>query len=259
MKAVQIKELILSNRNNYGSQRNLNTIKFLVIHYTGNDGDTAKGNCNYFKNNNLRLTSNGPSSAHYFVDDIGVYQSVPDNYTAYSVGANRYYHSTCRNTNSISIELCDCKRNGIYDFTDKTINNAVALVKDLMKKYNISITNVIRHYDVTHKICPRPFIEDSTWKLFKDMLVNNPINKFNIDQRVLIEIPVGIAVDGKPTNGLSLVDSNGYQFWVHSSVITNNKVYGLGNVVRILGNDLYEVKIFNEKFLCRDYYMTSSF
>ena len=96
---------ILANRINYGNKRNTNSIKWLVIHYTANDGDSAKGNGNYFKNNKPK------ASAHYFVDDNVIVNSVPDNYTAYAVGGKKYnnnggkYYGVCINSNSISIEL----------------------------------------------------------------------------------------------------------------------------------------------------------
>ena len=118
---------ILANRINYGSKRNTNNIKWLVIHYTANDGDSAKGNGNYFKNNKPK------ASAHYFVDDNVIVNSVPDNYTAYAVGGKKYnnnggkYYGICTNSNSISIELCDTERNGKSDLSGKTRKNAIEL------------------------------------------------------------------------------------------------------------------------------------
>lgn len=155
----------LANRNNYGSLRNTNNIKYIVIHYTANDGDSDEANGNYFANNVVK------SSAHYFVDDDSVTLSVPENYIAYHCGANKYYHSTCRNSNSIGIEMCDTKRNGKYDVTETTLKNTIELVKSLMKKYHVPVQNVLRHYDVTHKICPAYFVNDvAAWNTFKNRL-----------------------------------------------------------------------------------------
>lgn len=40
-----------------------------------------------------------------------------------------------------------------------------------MKKYNVSIENVIRHYDVTHKVCQAPYVKDlKAWETFKERL-----------------------------------------------------------------------------------------
>lgn len=145
------------------------SIKYIVIHYTANNGDTAKNNLNYFANN-----QNLSASAHYFVDENEVCQSVKDTDTAYHCGAKTYKHKYCRNSNSIGIELCSRKdSNGKYYFKDKTITNAVAITKELMQKYNVPVENVIRHYDVTGKMCPAPMVNDEKlWKEFLSMLSN---------------------------------------------------------------------------------------
>lgn len=159
----------IANKSNYGSRRSTSKIKYIVIHYTGNDGDSDEANANYFKNNIVK------ASAHYFVDDNSVTQSVPDNYIAWSVGGSKYpgtngakYYQKCNNTNSISVELCDSVKNGAVYPTTKTINNAIALVKKLMSKYNIPKERVIRHYDVTGKSCPAYWCgtahKNSKWK-----------------------------------------------------------------------------------------------
>lgn len=108
------------------------------------------------------------SSAHYFADDNSVTISVPDTYTAWSVGGNRYanykitggatLYKKATNNNTINIELCDTVRNGKYDVSARTLENAAQLTKNLIKKYNIPITNVIRHFDVTGKNCPAYYV-----------------------------------------------------------------------------------------------------
>jgi N-acetylmuramoyl-L-alanine amidase CwlA len=148
----------LANRNNYGSLRAISDIKFIVIHYTANDGDTDENNGQYFHNNVVG------SSAHYFVDDDSITQTVPDNYIAWHCGAKKYKHSSCRNANSIGIEICDDIKNGVIYPSDKTITNVLELVEHLMKKYSIPKENVIRHYDVTGKACPAYWVDDSKWK-----------------------------------------------------------------------------------------------
>jgi len=164
----------LANRKNYGGKRSISAIKYIVIHYTGNDGDSDSGNANYFQNN---ITN---ASAHYFVDDDSITQSVPDNYVAYSVGGKKYadckktggglLHGIVTNANSISIELCDSIRNGVSDFTENTLKNATELVRELMKKYGIDIYHVCRHFDVTGKKCPLPMIDCLAWNAFKQRL-----------------------------------------------------------------------------------------
>lgn len=167
----------LSNRANYGSQRALGKIKYIVVHYTANDGDSDEGNGNYFANNKVG------ASAHYFVDGDSVTQSVPDNYAAWSVGDKKYsnchktgggkFYGQCTNTNSLSIELCDEVRNGKLDFSPATIENAVELIKAKMKQYNVDINHIIRHFDVTGKPCPLPFVDNDKWKAFKNTITES--------------------------------------------------------------------------------------
>lgn len=155
---VPIKEHI-ANTANYGVKRSLSSIKFLVIHYTANDGDTDENNGKYFANTVTK------TSAHYFVDDDSITRSVPDDYAAWHCGTRgTYKHKTCRNNNSIGIEICDDVKNGTIYPSAKTIQNVLELTRSLMKKYNIPAENVIRHYDVTGKLCPAYWVDDKAWK-----------------------------------------------------------------------------------------------
>ena len=164
----------LANRKNYGSAREAKQIKYIVIHYTGNDGDTDEGNANYFKNSVVS------ASAHYFVDDDSITQSVPDNFIAWSVGGTKWkdcattgggsMYGLITNANSISVEMCDTLRNGTVKATEQTMANTATLVKSLMKKYNIDINHVYRHFDVTGKHCPAYFMNVSAWAEFKERL-----------------------------------------------------------------------------------------
>ena len=160
----------LANRANYGSKRDLSKIKYLVIHYTSNDEANGK----YFANNVVK------ASAHYFVDDDSVTQSVPDNYSAYAVGgkcqSNHHpYYGTIKNTNSISIEMCDNHKDGTVHICDETLANTYALARALMKKYNIDIDHVERHHDVNGKLCPNcnGLLNDNVWQTFKNNIVNS--------------------------------------------------------------------------------------
>ena len=140
--------------------------KYIVIHYVGATGG-AEDNCRYFQSNYRG------ASAHYFVGHEGeIWQCVEDKDVAWHCGATRYKHAYCRNDNSIGIELCCRKKaNGTWYFEEETVKAATELVKDLMKKYNIPAANVIRHYDVTGKVCPEPFVRDTAaWSTFKASL-----------------------------------------------------------------------------------------
>ena len=59
----------LAASGNYGGSRTASQIKYLVLHYTGNDGDSDEGNGAFFSNTVVK------ASAHYFVDDDSVTQS----------------------------------------------------------------------------------------------------------------------------------------------------------------------------------------
>lgn len=149
------------------SNRNGNSIKYIVLHYTGNRGDTAKNNVDYFYGGNRN------ASAHYFVDDNSIWQCVEESNAAWAVGDGRGAYGI-QNQNSISIEMC-CNSNGVI--SEKTENDALELVKYLQTKYNISNDNVVRHYDASRKLCPNWSSNNwSRWWSFKSKLSGNSSN-----------------------------------------------------------------------------------
>lgn len=166
-----------ANTGNYGGERTADQIRYLVLHYTGNDGDTAAGNGTYFQNNVVK------ASAHYFVDDDTVCRSVPELRAAWAVGGNRYdsadetggaaMYGRITNTNSLSVELCGTMRDGTRRASEATLARAAALCRELMERYHIPIGNVYRHFDVTGKQCPAYFVDEAAWQAFKARLVDN--------------------------------------------------------------------------------------
>lgn len=157
---------IRANRNNHGGFRGAVAIKYIVIHYTGNDGDTAENNGKYFQRD-LKAEKLNVASAHYFVDDKEIIRSVPDNHIAYSVEGTNYggrLHGIANNANTLNIELCDTVKNGTIAPTKKTIDNALELVRAKIKEHNIPQENVIRHYDITKKACPAYWVNDERWR-----------------------------------------------------------------------------------------------
>ena len=154
-------------------KRSKKQVKYIVTHYTGNNGDTAKGNVDYFATSNRR-----EAGAHFFVDRKGkVGRSIPMNRTAWAVGGDHRsgmkgeakYYNKCTNYNSVSIELCDCASK---DPSAKQIKAVKKLIK-YIKKYCKNADTVIRHWDVNGKQCPLRMIGDGTtttgkkWKKFK--------------------------------------------------------------------------------------------
>ena len=150
---VPIKTM-LAHRANYGMKRG-GAIEWLVMHYTANDGDSDTSNGKYFQQ-----PLNPVASAHFFVDDDSITISVPEDYVAFHCGAYHYTHPFCRNYNSIGIEMCDSKRDGRVMATEQTIQNAAELAAALCEKYGLPVSHIIRHYDVTGKLCPKYWVDD---------------------------------------------------------------------------------------------------
>ena len=156
----------LAHPSNYTEQTG-RKIKYIVIHYTGNNGDSAEGNCIYFTGKNR------DASAHYFVDELEAWQSVEDKDKAWHCGGvDDYKHPECRNSNSLGIEICSrLDADGLYYFEPEAVALALELTRAKMLEYNIPATNVVRHYDVTGKHCPAPFVYDADqWAEFKKAL-----------------------------------------------------------------------------------------
>lgn len=176
------------------------TIKYIVLHFTANNGDTALGNCKYFRNN-----KNLQASAHYFVDENEIWQAVKDGDTAFHCGGKSYKHKECRNSNSIGIEMCSRKDgNGRYYIKEETVQRAVALVKELMAKYNIPASRVVRHYDVTGKSCPEPFVRQPVqWERFKSLLTKQEVQE--------VKKQIKIKLNGKEKH-VNAIESGGYNY-----------------------------------------------
>lgn len=162
-------EFVSCDPSNYRAGRT-QPVRYIVMHYTANNGDTAKNNCDYYH----RVGGLG-ASAHYFCDEHGAMQSVRECDTAWHCGAEagqRYWHPECRNGNSIGIEMCSRKRaDGSYYILPETVANAAALAREIMQRYGIDTDHVLRHYDVTGKRCPMPWVNDpAQWTAFLAML-----------------------------------------------------------------------------------------
>ena len=161
---------------NYGNGQT-DRIKYIVIHYVGALGG-AEANCKYYASQYVG------ASAHYYVGFNGeIWQSVEDKNIAWHCGAKKYVHPDCRNGNSLGIEMCVRNKGNRADtsrdwyFEEATVQAAIALTKELMAKYNIPAERVIRHHDVTGKICPNPYVYNHTqhtWDSFKAALVTRP-------------------------------------------------------------------------------------
>lgn len=147
------------------------TVKYIAIHYTAG-ASSAAGRALATRRDWLSRPKGKQASADFIIDDNEIVQVNPDirNYYCWSVGGDKYkgyggasLYGIASNSNVISIELCSTLAKGTsaaksnhsgWSFTPSVLDNAVGLVRYLMKEYNIPIDRVIRHYDVNGKPCP---------------------------------------------------------------------------------------------------------
>lgn len=176
-------------------------VTYIAIHYTAG-GSSKKGSALNVK----KVFQQRSASADFCVDDETMVQFNPDikNYYCWAVGDKKYANSKgaslygkATNKNTISIEMCSNLKKGTtanvanhegWYLTNETLRQCAKLTKILMKKYNIPIDRVIRHYDVTGKLCPgvlgwnnemtyttegkatKNYNNSSKWQEFKKML-----------------------------------------------------------------------------------------
>ena len=163
------------NFKGYNVTKRSDPIMYIVMHYTGAEG-TAKTNIDYFNGGNRN------ASADFFVGHDGdIYQYSPDirHYYSWHCGGGRQssrggsLFGTCKNGNSIGIEMCVHKVDGEWILSEKTVNAARDLVKYLMEEYGIPAKRICRHFDVNGKFCPNVanWLEPSKqWDKFKGSL-----------------------------------------------------------------------------------------
>ena len=137
----------------------LEKINGVVIHYVGNPGTTAHANRNYFESLASGL-ENTYARSHFIVGLEGeVIQCVPLTEIAYA--------SNTRNGDTVSIEVCHPDETG--EFSPVTYQRTVELTAWLCREFRLDPSqDVIRHYDVTGKECPRYYVEHpEAWDDFR--------------------------------------------------------------------------------------------
>lgn len=129
----------------------------IVVHYTANPGAGARNNRDYFEG--LKDSHVTKASSNFVVGLEGeIIQCVPTWEVAYA--------SNSRNTDTVSIECCHPDETG--KFNDATYHSMVELCAWLCLKFDLNEEDVIRHYDVTGKNCPKYFVEhEDAWVQFK--------------------------------------------------------------------------------------------
>lgn len=191
-----------------------NDIKYIVLHYVGATG-TAKNNADYFYGGDRQ------ASAHYFVDDNEIWQSVEEFNGSWSVGNTK---TEVNNRNSINIEMC-CPNPQLF-VTDTTIQNTCELVAYLMKKHNIPISNIRSHYEVSgySKLCPN-FANTSRWSDLKNK-IQIEYNKLNNEQTPISE----------PTTTSKPQQTTSRKYLFLKGHMTKWNVYPI-NVAPVVGNE----------------------
>lgn len=136
----------------------LEEVKGIVVHYTANPGTTALENRDYFEG--LKDSHTTKASSHFIVGlDGEIVQCIPTAEIAYA--------SNDRNSDTISIECCHPDESG--RFTESTYQSLVELCAYLMGRFELTSEDLMRHYDVTGKNCPKYFVEnESAWQTFKE-------------------------------------------------------------------------------------------
>ncbi|QZY57175.1 N-acetylmuramoyl-L-alanine amidase [Crassaminicella profunda] len=179
----------------------------LVIHWTANlsKGADDIANAKYFgrawERDNGRYEEKGTNvkfrygSAHYIVDQDSIQNTIPEDEIAYHVGNRRYTNFAKKhflttngqcypNAFTIGIEMCV---NAGSDWS-KTCELTAELASDIMIRNNIGIDMLIRHYDVTGKDCPRPFVSDvKAWMAFKNLIAQKIAEKTGVSNECIFK------------------------------------------------------------------------
>lgn len=146
---MNIVEFIQASGANYTAGRGGRAIDGMAVHYTATAA-SAHNNLVYFSRPGAQ------ASAHLFVDKDGaIRQSVRFEDTAWAVG------DWVENQRTVSVEVVSAGE----DFTEAQVAALAEIYAYLRATYGI--TRVIRHYDVTGKLCPAPYVDAGKWAALK--------------------------------------------------------------------------------------------
>lgn len=244
-------KLIQAKSISYGGTRALSAIKYIVIHYTGVNNDTALAECKFFATSNTRS-----AGAHFFVDRSGAcYQSIPLNRTAWSVGgfytkangAGTYYN-ICTNFNSVSIELCDLLKKSMSSAQVIATRKCVQFIQSQCP----NAKTIIRHWDVNGKACPARMIgtNNAEWKnLLRQLPGYSSIAPAKPASKPAASSSYKVWVGKCTVNGLNVRTGAGTNY----SKLAAWPQLGKGNLVDVIGTakasdggTWYKIKIANK-------------
>lgn len=161
---ISVKDMLLTINEYSRPGTALDSINGIVVHYTSNPGSTAEQNRDYFEG--LKDGVDGTYASSHFVIGLDgeIIQCIPL--------AEMSYASNDRNHDTISIECCHPDETG--EFTDATYESLQHLVTWLCEEFSLTSSDVIRHYDITGKICPKYFVEnEDAWTTFLSSISEN--------------------------------------------------------------------------------------
>ncbi|AMR10831.1 N-acetylmuramoyl-L-alanine amidase [Bacillus licheniformis] len=231
----------------------LSGVKGIVMHWTATPGATALNERNYF--NGTCIADKRYASAHYFVDRNEAQYIIPENEMAYHAhDQNRCFVSFLKpnaNQTSISVEMCVEKNGTIHD---ETVQNAAELVADLCKRFKLSTDKIVRHYDVTNKSCPAPWVSDSSKLAAFRKKVDGLLGNKTVSNSTASSTAASGSLKSK-VNGLRFYSKPS---WEDRDVVgTVNKGYGFPTVVeKVKVGSAYQYKVKNSKGAT--YYITAS-
>ena len=157
------------------------TVRGVVIHWTANEGNNANADAHFAYFNRGEVFA----SAHYFVDEKKILRIIPENEMAYHVGARSYRttkYGSYPNNSMVGVEMC-VHRNGDFGETWK---RSVWICADILRRHNLTINELERHFDITGKDCPRYFVDNATAERFLGMTANQAWAKFRYEVAALL-------------------------------------------------------------------------
>lgn len=174
----------------YNIAKRNTAVKYIVMHYVGSGSSSAGNalaNCKYFAGGNR------DASAHYFVDDSGIWEYAdPKTYATWHCGDGGGKYGIT-NQNSIGVEVCI---NGDKPYTAKEIAYLKELVPTLMKRFNVPASRVVRHFDASRKQCPYYYVRrPAEWEKLKKIITSTTSTSTSTTTK-----PASTTVSSKTTN-----------------------------------------------------------
>jgi N-acetylmuramoyl-L-alanine amidase len=162
-----IREALLTPNANSRSQLQMRMVQAIVVHWVGNPLTSAEFNRVYFESLKNGTTK---ASAHYIIDNREIVRCIPEAEVAYHCGspAGTYtpwaaakWGNEHPNWYCLGIEHCHPGWSGEWE--KETIRQSRLLCAGLCFQYGLDpMTDIVRHYDITGKICPKWYVEIPT-------------------------------------------------------------------------------------------------